>query len=110
MARYPGLDLPPKAWHHNVTKEQRVSYEHVKRRLSLLEEAGLVDVAEDNSTYYSISELGLSYVEGEVDVERMEELDPRPDPEPEPDDDEAGEDDGSDADPDTAGDNGAAGD
>lgn len=95
MARHPDLGMPPKTWHHNITKETRVSYDHLKRRLKLLEEAGLVEAEDDH--YYCISDLGVRYVNDEVSRDRMERLDPRPDPAEE---DEEDDDDDCDADAD----------
>jgi len=87
MARYPDLELPPKAWHHNLTKEQAVTHDHLKKRIALLNEAELIH-NENQSGYYGITDLGLRYTEGELSTDYMEQLDPRPDPEEEDEEDE----------------------
>lgn len=99
MARYPELELPPMAWHHNLTKEQEASVDHLRHRIAVLEDAGLIETSDHKSGYYGITELGVRYTEGKVSNKRMERLNPRAD-------DEEG-DDGDDEDCDDDGDQGA---
>lgn len=50
-----------------------LSYEHTRRRTRTLAEAGLL---EKHDTNYRITDLGLRYVNGEMDEEELEALNP----------------------------------
>lgn len=48
---------------------------HANRRLKILTDAGLVEIADDRG-YYRVTDLGVRVVLGEVDPEELEGLDP----------------------------------
>lgn len=76
MSQHEDLSAPPKVWHHNLAKKRAASYSQVKRRLLTLEEATLVERDEDKEDYYIISDLGVRYVQGKIERDRLEQLEP----------------------------------
>lgn len=76
MAQYPELEMPPKVWHHHITREQQVTADHLRKRLIKLQKAGLVETVDGTSGYYRITDLGKSYVNDELSRADMEELNP----------------------------------
>lgn len=51
---------------------------HINTRIALLEEAGLVELADDRG-YYRVSHDGLRWFNGEMDEKEFRSLDPRDD-------------------------------
>lgn len=47
---------------------QPVSYSTLKRRLPKLRDAGLVEVVEEDGAWYRITDKGIQYLEGELDL------------------------------------------
>lgn len=56
-----------------VAKSIGISEGHARRRTKTLTEAGLL---ENEKVYYRITDLGMRYVEGEMDEEELETLNP----------------------------------
>jgi len=76
MGEYDELALPPKSWHTNLSKEEQVSYSQTKRRMRTLRKAGLIETDQDRNDYYTISEMGISYVNGSISREKLESMEP----------------------------------
>ncbi len=64
-----GLTMPPAVVSYNL---DGVSHVTVKRRLSELEEHGLLEKAEDKRGYYAITDRGRAYLAGELDADELE--------------------------------------
>jgi len=64
-----GLTMPPAVVSYNL---DGVSHVTVKRRLSELEEHGLLEKAEDKRGYYAITDCGRAYLAGELDAAELE--------------------------------------
>ena len=63
------IELPPAVISHNIAG---ISHPTVKRRLPILTEHGLVVRVEDTAGYYRITELGIQYLNGELETEDLE--------------------------------------
>lgn len=66
------FECPPSPAGRNVD----ISEVHARDRVRVLSDAGLL---EQTQTSYQITDLGLQYVNGEMDREALEALDPTPD-------------------------------
>lgn len=69
------VELPPSAVQHHVCDvlglldRERSTF---SRRMKKLEERGLLERTGDGSAYYRITEKGLAYLAGDLDVEDLE--------------------------------------
>jgi len=50
-----------------------ISYSTIQRRLPKLENAGLVEMIVEQGAWYKITEKGIQYLEGEVDLRDLDE-------------------------------------
>ena len=67
------LALPPGALHFNLMREGiEIGYSTVRRRLKLLDSAGLIENEAEEGTYYAISERGRQYLAGDLDASELE--------------------------------------
>mgnify|MGYP000297790796 FL=1 len=65
-----GLELPPAVISHNV---DGVSHPTVKRRITILNEHGLVKKASEKRGYYRVTERGRAFLAGDLDTDDLEE-------------------------------------
>lgn len=69
--------LPPTAVYVNLVEELETldrSSKTISRRMSNLEKMGLLEVVDEKRRYYRITEMGMAYLEGQLDAEDI----PRP--------------------------------
>lgn len=85
MSEYPEMAMGPKIWYYNISQEHDVSYSSVARRFRILKELDepMVESDPDRGGGLQITEFGLQVAAGEVDVERIKELNPHDDGEDE---------------------------
>lgn len=55
-------------------RQIQLSYSTIKRRIDLLENAGLIQCVEEKGGYYEITERGEMYLEGELDHSIIENI------------------------------------
>ncbi|ELY51674.1 winged-helix domain-containing protein [Natronolimnohabitans innermongolicus] len=69
------LELPAKPLYRNLNRSgHEIGYSTVRKRLTELEEHGLVEKVDD-AGYYQVSEKGMAYLEGELELSDLEEMD-----------------------------------
>lgn len=70
------MALPPGTLHFNLEREGfEIGYSTVRRRIKLLESAGLVENATDEGSYYALTEKGYAYLAGDLDANDLEDRD-----------------------------------
>lgn len=69
-----GVALNKRGLEINLREEgYDVSYSTIKRRLPKLEEAGLLEIVFETGPWYRITDRGIGYLEGEVDLREVSE-------------------------------------
>jgi len=67
------MALPPGTLHYNLVREGfEVGYSTIRRRIKLLEDAGLVENEADEGSYYALTEKGRQYLAGDLDASELE--------------------------------------
>ncbi|WP_238717550.1 winged helix-turn-helix domain-containing protein [Natronorubrum halophilum] len=71
-----GLALSPRAIEHNMKTryDESISYSSINGRLPALTDAGLVVKEYPPGGFYSITEKGRKYLDGELDAEDIENI------------------------------------
>ena len=65
------ISLPPTALWHNLVDQLGVldrSQNTISRRMNILSEAGLLKKTDEKRGYYKITDRGVAYLEGELNV------------------------------------------
>ncbi|WP_137288209.1 winged-helix domain-containing protein [Natronorubrum halophilum] len=66
------LELPAKPLYQNLNRHgHEIGYSTVRQRLRELEDHGLIEKVDD-AGYYQVSAEGKAYLEGELDVDELE--------------------------------------
>lgn len=67
------MALPPGTLHFNLEREGvEIGYSTVRRRLKLLESAGLIENEANDGSYYALTEKGQKYFAGDLDATDLE--------------------------------------
>ncbi|WP_202935171.1 winged-helix domain-containing protein [Halorussus amylolyticus] len=70
------MALPPGTLHFNLEREGfEVGYSTIRRRLKLLESAGLIQNEAEEGSYYGLTEKGRQYLSGDLDASELEQDD-----------------------------------
>lgn len=70
------IALPPRGLEVNLSREGvNVSRRTIQRRLNSLQEAKLVEMVEEEGSYYAITDKGRAYLDGELDASELENVD-----------------------------------
>ncbi|MDG5821667.1 ArsR family transcriptional regulator [Natronococcus sp. A-GB7] len=69
-----GLALPPRVMAYNIKTRynRQISYSTINRRLKHLKESGLVEKEYESGGFYSLSDDGRSYLDGDLDASELE--------------------------------------
>lgn len=68
-----GVAEPPKVLHFNLIREGADhSIDTTRRRLKRLEKSGLVQIVKEKGAYYEITDAGVAYLAGDLDVDKLE--------------------------------------
>lgn len=68
------LSLPPRPLYYNLNRRSHdIGYSTVRKRVKILESHNLLEIEDEDRGYYAVSDKGQAYLNGELDVDDLEE-------------------------------------